>query len=297
MSFTLATLKTAIDEYTQNTNWGSTTQIDAIIKQAEERINYAVQIANYNTRSTSGLLTENDPSVFFVTDGETSPLAPIYFKVRSRISVTATIAEDNSTVTPASMTGIVVGATVSGSGITSGTTIISVALSTFTMSLPAEEDSVGASLTIGQPDTAWSYLLMKDYNFLSEYAPIETSTGTPKYYSFYNDAQDATPSNRGTFAFAPFSSGSFDYEILYFFEPASLVTVAALDPANETWLSTHGSNALLYACLVEAYVFLKGEADLMQLYDTKFKEALQTLVMVEQGNYRTTYRNRGMRAA
>ena len=64
-----------------------------------------------------------------------------------------------------------------------------------------------------------------------------------------------------------------------------------------SWLAVHGKNALLYACLVEAYTFLKGEADLMQLYDTKFKEALQTLVMVEQGNYRTTYRNRGMRAA
>jgi len=242
-------------------------------------------------------LTENDPSVFLVTDGEISPLAPIYFKVRSRISVMAEIGLGSPIVTPVSMTGIIAGATVSGSGIDADTVISTVGSSTFTISPVASADVGSAALTIGQPDTAWSYLLMKDYNFLSEYAPVETSTGTPKYYSFYNDAQDATPSNRGTFAFAPFSSGSFDYEILYFFEPASLVTVAALDPANETWLSTHGSNVLLYACLVEAYTFLKGEADLMQLYDTKFKEALQTLVMVEQGNYRTTYRNRGMRAA
>ena len=291
MSFTLATLKTAIDEYTQNTNWGSTTQIDAIIKQAEQRINYAVQIANFNTKSEAGLLVADGSSVA-IADSATAPLAPIYFKVRSRISVTAAITSGSTTVTPVSMTGIIAGATVSGSGIASGTTISTVASSTFSISPAAEATNGSASLTIGQPDTAWSYLLMKDYNFLSEYAPIETSTGTPKYYSFYNDAQDAAPSNAGTFAFAPFSSGSFDYEILYFFEPASLVT----DTAG-TWLSVHGKNALLYACLVEAYIFLKGEADLMQLYDTKFKEALQTLVMVEQGNYRTTYRNRGMRAA
>ena len=297
MSFTLATLKTAIDEYTQNTNWGSTTQIDAIIKQAEERINYAVQIANFNTKSEAGLLVADGSSVA-IADSATSPLAPVYFKVRSRIAVTADITSGDATVTPVSMTGIIAGATVSGSGIDPGTVISTVASSTFTISPVASATNGSAALTIGQPDTAWSYLLMKDYNFLSEYAPIETSTGTPKYYSFYNDAQDATPSNAGTFAFAPFSSGDFDYEILYFFEPKSLVDVPTeeADPKT-TWLSTHGSNALLYACLVEAYVFLKGEADLMQLYDTKFKEALQTLVMVEQGNYRTTYRNRGMRAA
>ena len=140
MSFTLATLKTAIDEYTQNTNWGSTTQIDAIIKQAEERINYAVQIANYNTRSTSGLLTENDPSVFLVTDGEISPLAPIYFKVRSRISVMAEIGLGSPIVTPVSMTGIIAGATVSGSGIDADTVISTVGSSTFTISPVASAD-------------------------------------------------------------------------------------------------------------------------------------------------------------
>jgi len=291
MSFTLATLKTAIDEYTQNTNWGSTTQIDAIIKQAEERINYAVQIANFNTKSEAGLLATDGSSVS-VADSATAPLAPIYFKVRSRISVTCSITNTSITVTPVSMTGIIEGATVSGAGIVSGSTVATVGVSTFTLSVAAEATNASAALTIGQPDTVWSYLLMKDYNFLSEYAPVETSTGTPKYYSFYNDAQDATPSNAGTFAFAPFSSGSFDYEILYFFEPTSIVS-----DTTGSWLAVHGKNALLYACLVEAYTFLKGETDLMQLYDTKFKEALQTLIMVEQGNYRTTYRSRETRAA
>ena len=231
MSFTLTTLKEAINEYTQNTNWGSATgdgtgQINAIIRQAEERINYIVQIANYNTKSPSGDLAEDDVSVTITPDSEVAPIAPVYFKIRTGADVAA---------------------------------------------------------------NAWSYLLLKDYNFLQEYAPVDSSKGTPKYYAFYNDAQDAIPTNVATFAFAPIASGAFDYEILYFFEPTSLIDVTA---GTKTWLSTHATNALLYACLVEAYTFMKGEADLMQLYDTKFKEALQTLVMTEQGNYRTSFRDR-----
>ena len=230
MSFTLTTLKSSIEEYTQNTNWGSTTdQMNTIIRQAEERINYAVQIANFNTKSAASVITA-PAAVVAIADSETGPIAPIYFRIQSSVG------------TPA--------------------------------------------------NNAWSYLLLKDYNFLQEYAPVDSATGTPKYYAFYNDAQDVSPSNAATFSFAPIPSGNLNCEILYFFEPASLVTVDAALPNDLTWLSTHGTNALLYACLVEAYTFLKGEQDLMQLYDTKYKEALQTLIMTEQGNYRTSFRDR-----
>ena len=200
-------------------------RFDTIIRQAEERINYAVQIANYNTKSVDGDLADTGTSVT-VADSETAPIAPIYFKIRA----------DNSAA-----------------------------------------------------GNAWSYLLLKDYNFLQEYAPVDSTKGTPKYYAFYNDAQDATPSNTATFAFAPISSGAFDYEILYFFEPKSLVDVAT---DTFTWLSRHATNVLLYGSLIEAYTFMKGEADLIQLYDAKYKEGLQVLVSTEQGNYRTTFRNR-----
>lgn len=134
---------------------------------------------------------------------------------------------------------------------------------------------------------AWSYLLLKDYNFLQEYAPVDDSTvrGTPVYYSFYNDVSD---SNKATFAIAPISDGAYDYEILYWFEPTSLVT-----DTGGTWLSTHGESALLYGCLVEAYTFLKGEADLTQVYHGRYQEALQGLVLSQRGAFRnSTYRER-----
>ena len=296
MSFTLTTLKAAIDEYTQNTNWGSTDQIDTIIRQAEERINYIVQIANYNTKFKDGFLAASS-SYVTIADSETAPLAPIYFRIRPAISVVAHVSSGTRTITPVSMDGIVLNQLVSSDELSDGTKIDGIGSTNFTVDpIPSSSDSSSA-LSIGNPAVAWSYLLMKDYNFLQEYAPIESTTGLPKYFAFYNDAQDTTPSNVATFSIAPFTDGVYMYETLYFFEPASLVTVDAASSGSKTWLSTHGSNALLYACLVEAYTFLKGEADLMQAYDAKFKEALQTLVMVEQGNYRTTYRNRGSRAA
>ncbi len=308
MSFTLSTLKTAINEYTQNTNWGSTTQIDTIIKQAEERINYAVQIANYNTKSKSGFLADGSSSLT-LEDSETAPLAPIYFRVRPNAMFTAS---NNSAGllwnlasggdTEAEIAALEIGAGVCGLGVAEGTVLAGKDVGGSAARVELSIATDGTYLrNMGFTDLtkAWSYLLLKDYNFLQEYAPVDSATGSPKYYAFYNDAQDADPSNAATFAFAPavpavptvaFGGGEcFEYEVLYFFEPQSLVDV---ETDALTWLSTHGTNALLYSCLVEAYTFLKGEQDLMQLYDNRYKEALQTLVMTEQGNYRTTYRSR-----
>jgi hypothetical protein len=307
VSFTLAQLKAAINEYTQNTNWGSTTQIDTIIKQAEERINYAVQIANYNTKSKSGFLADGSSSLT-LEDSETAPLAPIYFRVRPNAMFTASnysagLVWSLSTAgdTAAEVAALEIGAGVCGLGVAEGTVLAAkdAHVDTRVELSIAVDGLISRSLGFTDVTKAWSYLLLKDYNFLQEYAPVDSATGSPKYYAFYNDAQDADPSNAATFAFAPAvpavpsviygGTECFDYEVLYFFEPQSLVDV---ETDTLTWLSTHGTNALLYSCLVEAYTFLKGEQDLMQLYDNRYKEALQTLVMAEQGNYRTTYRSR-----
>ena len=230
MAFTLATLKTAIQDYTQNDETTFVNNLDVMIKQAEDRINLVIQVANYNTKVVTGTTVDRDSSVVIADTGpgvalsnEISPVSPLYFKVRE------------------------------GTGTTTN---------------------------------AWQFLLLKDYNFLQEYAPISDNTtdGTPEYYSFYNDVGN---DGLATFPFAPIVDGAYDYEILYLFRPSSLVT-----DTSGTWLSTHGESALLYGCLVEAYTFMKGEQGLLQLYDTRFKEALQLLVMSQQGSFRnSTYRD------
>ena len=236
MGFSASTLKSAINMYTQNDNWGTTDQLDVIIQQAEERINQTVQIASYNTTVTAGNIDQNaftatEGAIFVkVADSAVAPISPLYFKIRD-----------------------------------------------------------GSS----QTSNAWSFLLLKDYNFLQEYAPKDSSTGTPIYYSFYYKLTD---SDKSVFNFAPYlsaSSNSKDYEILYWLQPSSIIS-----DVGGTWLSQHGESALLYGCLVEAYTFLKGSADMLQVYDARYKEALQALVSSQQGAFRnSSYRDRAMYGA
>jgi hypothetical protein len=131
----------------------------------------------------------------------------------------------------------------------------------------------------------WKFLLLKDRNFLQEYAPVDSSQGEPKYYSFYNDVVN---SNRITINFAPIPDAAYSYQFGYYFEPAS-ITAGAND--GTTWLSTHAKNALLYGCLVQAYIFMKGDPNLIQTYEMKFMEALQALVSMQGGEFRNNSYN------
>ena len=90
------------------------------------------------------------------------------------------------------------------------------------------------------------------------------------------------------FIVAPTPSSSFAVELHYYYRPASLTT----DDSGTTWISTNAPDALLYASLVEAYTFMKGEADLIQLYQARYAEALSRLKTYAEGrNYSDSYRD------
>lgn len=113
---------------------------------------------------------------------------------------------------------------------------------------------------------AYTYLLNKDVNFLREAYPLPTSTGTPKYYATFGPRSDAE--TELAFILGPTPDKSYSVELHYFYYPTSIVT------SGTSWLGDNFDSVLLYGTLVEAYTFMKGESDLMQFYDTKFKEAL-----------------------
>lgn len=113
---------------------------------------------------------------------------------------------------------------------------------------------------------AYTYMLNKDVNFIREAYPTPTSTGTPKYYALFGPATGA-PAEL-SFILGPTPDSAYTVELHYFFYPESIVT------AGTTWLGDNFSPVLLYGTLVEAYVYMKGEQDMMALYDSKFKEAL-----------------------
>mgnify|MGYP006267229551 CR=1 FL=1 len=115
------------------------------------------------------------------------------------------------------------------------------------------------------------YLLNKDVNFMREAYPNPTSTGTPKYYALFGPAvSGSTISNELTFILGPTPDTTYDAELHYYYYPESITTVSS----GQTWLGDNFDSVLLYGSLVEAYTYMKGEQDMMALYQGKYTEAL-----------------------
>ena len=106
------------------------------------------------------------------------------------------------------------------------------------------------------------FLLQKDVNFIQEFNPNSSTTGVPRYYARF-DADN--------FILAPTPNAAYTAELHYYYRPASLTAGSG---SGTTWLSTNAPNTMLYGTLVEAYTFMKGEKDLMDLYNGRFIESL-----------------------
>jgi hypothetical protein len=122
-----------------------------------------------------------------------------------------------------------------------------------------------------------TYLLPKDVAFIREAYPSATAVGVPKYYGIFDE---------NTFILGPTPGVSYDFELHYYYEPASIVDTGT------SWLGDNAENALLYSCLVEGYTVLKGDPDLMKMYMDRYNDALTQLKTLGEGRDRTdTYRN------
>jgi len=117
----------------------------------------------------------------------------------------------------------------------------------------------------------YEYLLNKDVNFIRQAYPQPTDTGTPKYYALFGPTVlSSTIYDELSFIIGPTADASYGVELHYYYYPES-ITVAV---DGQTWLGDNFDTVLLYASLVEAYTYMKGEADMMTLYNQKFMEAL-----------------------
>jgi hypothetical protein len=114
----------------------------------------------------------------------------------------------------------------------------------------------------------YEYLLNKDVNFIRQAYPQPTDTAIPKYYALFGPSY--TNSDELSFILGPTPDAVYSVELHYFFYPDS-ITIA---PDGRTWLGDNFDTVLLYGSLVEAYTFMKGEQDVIALYDGKYKEAL-----------------------
>jgi len=209
MSYTYAELKTAIQDYTENTETSFVTHLPDFIQAAEHRIFKLVDLEVFRKNVTS-TVTASDP----------------YLNVPDDY------------------------------------------LSAFSLSLTK--------------DSAKQFLLQKDVNYLQEYNPNPATTGTPKYYAFFDI---------NNFLLAPTPDDNYPVELHYYYLPASLTAGA---DSGTTWLSENAPNALLYGSLVEAYIYMKGEQDMLGMYEKQFQEALSRIKDLAEARENSDAYRRGL---
>jgi len=118
------------------------------------------------------------------------------------------------------------------------------------------------SLSFRGDDGDRSFLDFKDVSFVQQYNPDTTTTGTPKYYSQFDVDY---------FLLGPTPDGAYTMELHYLYRPQS---ITELSDSGTTWLSTNAEMALLYGSLIEAYIYMKGEADILAMYEKRLQESI-----------------------
>jgi hypothetical protein len=209
MSFSYAQLKTAIQDYTENTETSFVTHLPDFIRSSEDRIFKLVDLEFFRKNATASL-TASDQFLSVPTDY----------------------------------------------------------LSSFSLSITKNNEK--------------QFLLQKDVNFLQEYNPNPATTGTPKYYAFFDI---------DNFILAPTPDIAYVAELHYYYKPASLT--AGQDNAT-TWLATNAPNALLYGSIVEAYTYMKGEQDMLAVYEKQFQEALSRIKDLAEARENSDAYRRGL---
>ncbi|MDA8976437.1 hypothetical protein N9F73_00520 [bacterium] len=136
------------------------------------------------------------------------------------------------------------------------------------------------SLSLRGPDADKFFVEFKDPSFLQTYTPDDTTTGAPRYYGVFdveNFLLAPTPN-------APAVGANYTVELHYFYRPLSLTAGAE---SGTTWLSVNAEMAMLYGSLIEAYIYMKGEQDVMGMYAGRFQEALVGIKMLGEAKETT----------
>ena len=134
--------------------------------------------------------------------------------------------------------------------------------------------------TDGTITGANNWLLKRDQTFLNEYIPVNTSTGNPKYYAMFGGATALSDTTSGKFMVAPVPDATYALQIHFNLMPATL------EGDNTNYISLNFPQGLLYACLVEAYGFLKGPMEMLTLYENKYKQEIEKFAAMQIGRRR-----------
>jgi hypothetical protein len=255
-----AELVTAIQDYTENFESTFNANIPNFVKQAEERIFNSVQFPSLR-KNVTGSVSTNNPYLACPNDFLSSYSLAVYaYAVATATALTTTTITINSIVSPGT---IQVGQYVYGSGITNGTKVTIVNGSVVTLSLPLAGFTTGSLTFQGE----YLYLLNKDVNYIREFFPNPRYTAKPQVYALFGP-QTSFPTEL-SFIVGPTPDATYTAELHYFFYPESIVD------AGTSWLGDNFDTVLLYGALRQAYLFMKGEPDMIANVEQKYMEALQ----------------------
>jgi hypothetical protein len=264
-----AELVSAIQAYTENTETNFVAEIPVFVRQAEQRI-YNVAQPSFLRENVTGVLTTGNKFLQCPTDF----LSTYSLAVYPYNSTTATGTSGLKTIVVASTTGIAVGQQATGTGIGVNALVRSIASTTITLTVANSGTVSGA--VIFQGDNI--YLLNKDVNFIREAYPLTSQLGEPKHYAIFGPRSDNE--RELTFILGPTPNANYTAELHYYYYPESIVT------ASTTWLGDNFDSTLLYGSLVEAYTYMKGEADMLKLYQDRYVQAIALYKNLADGKQR-----------
>ena len=162
--------------------------------------------------------------------------------------------------------------------------------------LSAPDDFLSTySLAVIDASGNYEYLLNKDVNFIRQSYPNPTTdTGIPKYYALFGPkVVSGVISDELSFILGPTPDANYSVELHFYYYPESITTAAD----GRTWLGDNMDSVLLYGSLVEAYTYMKGEQDMMAMYNQKYMEALSLAKRLGDGLERSdAYRSGQFRA-
>jgi hypothetical protein len=138
--------------------------------------------------------------------------------------------------------------------------------------LSAPSDILTHRYVMMTKDSEQIFLEFRDTSYMKEYWPNGATTGTPRFYSVWD---------QNTFYIAPTPDQSYTVELGYIRKPEQLSATN-----TETWVSINAPEALLYACLIQAYSYTKGPGELMGYFENSYKQAIQGLGVEQQGRRR-----------
>jgi hypothetical protein len=255
-----AQLVTAIQDYTENFESTFNANISNFVKQAEERIFNTVQFPSLRKNVTGNVSTDN-PYLSCPNDFLSSYSLAVYaYAVATATALGASTLTINSITSPGT---IQVGQYVYGSGITNGAKVTIVNGNVVTLSLPLAGFTTGSLTFQGE----YLYLLNKDVSYIREFFPNPRFTAKPEVYALFG-SQTSFP-NELSFIIGPTPNATYTAELHYFYYPESIVD------AGTSWLGDNFDTVLLYGALRQAYLFMKGEPDMIANVEQKYMEALQ----------------------